>query len=229
MKKGDLKRAAILDAAEKLFFEKGYDRTSVQDLLDALGMSKGGFYHYFDSKEAVLRAVSERRAEGRFERLSAELYAAHRGPIDRLNMLLGMANLFENEDARFAALMLRLCYVEGDASLRDHQRRILLERLASYVSDVIDEGARDGSFHTRHPGEVGRLLLLLALDVDEEAGRMLARSPGSPDVAIDMLELLNAWREAAEKLVGAPYGSIRLFDAARMVADWQAAAAMMKE
>ena len=169
MKKGDLKRAAILDAAEKLFFEKGYDRTSVQDLLDALGMSKGGFYHYFDSKEAVLRAVSERRAEGRFERLSAELYAPRRGPIDRLNLLLGMANLFESEDARFAALMLRLCYVEGDASLRDHQRRILLDRLAPYVADVIDEGVRDGSFHTRHPGEVGGLLLLLACDVDDEA------------------------------------------------------------
>lgn len=229
MKKGDLKRTAILDAAEKLFFEKGYDRTSVQDLLDALSMSKGGFYHYFDSKEAVLRAVSERRAEGRFERLSAELYGAQRTAIGRLNMLLGMTNLFESEDARFAALMLRLCYVQGDASLRDHQRRILLDRLAPYVADVIDEGVRDGSFHVRHPGETAKLLLLLALDVDEEAGRMLAAEPDNADVAIAMLELLNAWREAAEGLVGAPYGSIRLFDAARMVADWQAAAAMMSE
>ena len=229
MKKGDLKRAQILDAAERLFFEKGYDRTSVQDILDALGMSKGGFYHYFDSKESVLRSVSERRAEGRFERLSAELYGAQRTAIGRLNMLLGMTNLFESEDARFAALMLRLCYVQGDASLRDHQRRILLDRLAPYVADVIDEGVRDGSFHVRHPGETAKLLLLLALDVDEEAGRMLAAEPDNADVAIAMLELLNAWREAAEGLVGAPYGSIRLFDAARMVADWQAAAAMMSE
>ena len=62
MRKGEIKRAGILDAAERLFLEKGYEGTSVQDILDALGMSKGGFYHYFDSKEAVLRAVSERRA-----------------------------------------------------------------------------------------------------------------------------------------------------------------------
>ena len=229
MKKGDLKRAQILDAAEQLFFEKGYDRTSVQDLLDALNMSKGGFYHYFDSKEAVLRAVSERRAEGRFERLSAELYAPHRGSIDRLNLLLGMANLFQSEDPRFAALMLRLCYVEGDASMRDHHRRILMDRLAPYLADVIDEGVRDGSFHVRHPMEAGRLLLMLALDVDEEACRMLADAPDNPDAAIGMLELLNAWRDAAEQLIGAPYGSVRLFDAARMVADWQSAAALMNE
>ena len=74
MKKGDLKRVQILDAAEQLFFEKGYDRTSVQDLLDALDMSKGGFYHYFDSKESVLRAdvyaTRDRRARKRdFRRL----------------------------------------------------------------------------------------------------------------------------------------------------------------
>ncbi len=229
MKKGDLKRAQILDAAERLFFEKGYDRTSVQDILDALGMSKGGFYHYFDSKESVLRSVSERRAETRFEKLSSELYGVRRSPVERLNLLLGMANLFEAEDVRFAALMLRLCYVEGDASMRDHQRRILLDRLAPYVADVIDEGVRDGSFHARHPMEVGRLLLLLALDTDEEACRMLAAEPDNPDAAIGMLELLNAWRDAAENLIGAPYGSVRLFDAAKMVGDWQAAAALMKE
>ncbi len=229
MKKGDLKRVQILDAAEQLFFEKGYDRTSVQDLLDVLSMSKGGFYHYFDSKEAVLRAVSERRAEGRFERLSAELYAPRRSPIDRLNLLLGMANLFETEDLRFAALMVKLCYVEGDASMRDHHRRILLDRLTPWLCDVIDEGVRDGSFHARYPMEVGRLLLLLALDADEEACRILAGEPDNPDAAIRMLELLNAWREAAERLIGAPYGSIRLFDASRMVADWMAAAALMRE
>lgn len=229
MKKGDLKRTQILDAAERLFFEKGYDRTSVQDLLDALNMSKGGFYHYFDSKEAVLRAVSERRVEGRFERLPSELYGARRSPIDRLNLLLGMANLFETEDPRFAALMLKLCYVEGDASMRDHHRRILLDRLAPYVSDVIDEGVRDGSFHARHPMEVGKLLILLALDADEEACHMLAGEPDNPDAAIRMLELLNAWREAAERLIGAPFGSVRLFDAVKLVADWQSAAALMKE
>lgn len=228
MKKGDLRRAQILDTAEKLFFDKGYDRTSVQDILDAMGMSKGGFYHYFDSKESVLRSVSERRVEGRFDKLAAELYGAQKRPVDRLNLLLGMANLFESEDLRFASLMLRLCYLEGDASMRDHRRRILLDRLTPYVADVLGEGVADGSFRVRHPMEAGRLLLMLALDVDEEACNMLARGADDPDVLIDMLALLNAWREAAENLVGAPFGSIRLFDAARMVGAWRSGAALIE-
>ena len=102
-------------------------------------------------------------------------------------------------------------------------------RLAPYVADVLAEGAADGSFHARHPMELGKLLLLLALDADEEACTTLARQSGNPDALIDMLELMNAWREAAEDLVGAPFGSIRLFDATRLVSSWQASAALLKE
>ena len=229
MKKGDIKRAQILDAAEKLFFERGYDRTSVQDILDALQMSKGGFYHYFDAKDSVLRAVSERRSQGRFDKLNEELYGTRRGPIERLNLLLGMANLFEAEELPFAALLLKLCYRDKDAAMCAHRRRVLIDRLLPMVNDVVAEGVADGSFHTRHPMEVGRLLLLLACDVDDEVCNMLADQPDNPDVMIKLVELLNTWRESAEKLVGAPYGTIVLFEVSKLLEDWQAASALLSE
>ena len=53
LKKGDARRGELLAAAEKLFYTKGYENTSVQDILDAVGFSKGGFYHHFDSKLAA--------------------------------------------------------------------------------------------------------------------------------------------------------------------------------
>ena len=229
MKKGDIKRTQILDAAEALFFERGYDRTSVQDILDVLGMSKGGFYHYFDAKDSVLRAVVERRMEGRFDRMTAELYNNRRSPVDRLNMLLGMANLFEAEEAPFAALLLKLCYRDKDAAMNAHRRRVLIDRLLPRVNDVIGEGVADDSFHTRYPREVGRLLLLLACDVDDEVCTLLADNPDNPDVMLRMLELLNAYRESAERLVGAPYGSIVLFEVTHLIAAYQAAAAILRE
>lgn len=229
MKKGDMKRTKILDAAEKLFFEHGYDRTSVQDILDALGLSKGGFYHYFDAKETVLREISERRALTRFERLNTELYAGRRGAIDRLNLLLSLANLFEVEETRFAALMLKLCYVDGDASIRDHRRRILIDRLLPHVNSVVSEGVQEGVMHTRHPEEVGRMALLLACDVNDEACAILAAEPDSPDRMLRILEMLNTYRDSVETILGAPYGSLDLFDAGRLVRAWQAATDELKK
>ena len=40
----------ILDVSIRLFAEKGYERTTIQDITDALGMSKGAIYHHFKSK-----------------------------------------------------------------------------------------------------------------------------------------------------------------------------------
>src|SRR5215467_5600904 len=57
------KRNEILDAAQQLMFTKGYERMSIQDILDALEISKGAFYHYFDSKPALLEAYIKRGQE----------------------------------------------------------------------------------------------------------------------------------------------------------------------
>ena len=51
----------ILEAAQRLFLEKGYDNTTIQDIVDQLGgLTKGAVYHHFKSKEEILNAVSDR-------------------------------------------------------------------------------------------------------------------------------------------------------------------------
>lgn len=228
MKKGDLKRGQILDAAEQLFFEHGYDRTSVQDILDALDMSKGGFYHYFDAKETVLRELCMRRWSDRVERIRPELYGNRRSPTDKLNLILSLANLFELEDGHFSALMLKICYRDGDAAIRDTRRRALTDLLRPALDEVIAEGIDAGALHSRQPTQLGRVLLLLACDVNDEVCGMLAHEPDNPDRMVRMIELLNAYRESVELLCGAPYGSVTLFDAGRMVSAWQAATEELK-
>lgn len=228
MKKGDMKRTQILDAAERLFLGRGYERTSVQDVLDALGMSKGGFYHYFESKESVLRAVSERRTAARVERALSDVRDGRRSPLERLNLLLVQASLFETEEPGFAGTLMRLACVERDYSLAAQRRRILIDLLLPALDEVLEAGIADGSFFMRRPAEAGRLLLLLALDADDEVCALLAGDPENPDRLIPAIELLNACREAAELLVGAPHGALELKDVGRLVANCRAAAAAMQ-
>jgi AcrR family transcriptional regulator len=63
IKKADERRTEILDAAQGLFMGRGYDATTVNDLITAVGISKGAFYHHFASKDDVLRALVWRVAE----------------------------------------------------------------------------------------------------------------------------------------------------------------------
>ena len=80
MKKGDARRQEILHAAEKLFYMKGYENTSVQDVLMEAGISKGGFYHHFESKVRLLEEIALARTEEGYERAEEAVTASQGSP-----------------------------------------------------------------------------------------------------------------------------------------------------
>ncbi|MGN6101053.1 MAG: TetR/AcrR family transcriptional regulator, partial [Devosia sp.] len=57
VKSAGLRRQELLDIALKLFATRGYDETSVNDVIEAAGLSKGAFYHHFSSKEDLMKAL----------------------------------------------------------------------------------------------------------------------------------------------------------------------------
>lgn len=61
--RGDLSRQSILDAASLLFIDKGYGGTNINDIADALGASRTAVYYYFQSKDAILEALTEEVTE----------------------------------------------------------------------------------------------------------------------------------------------------------------------
>lgn len=232
MKKGELRKEAIMRTAEKLFFEKGYGDTSIQDILDAMSISKGGFYHYFDSKNALLEEICRQRSARDIERLRAELFSNKFTPVQKLNLLLSALNLFSREEPGYAALMLRVSYVDGDVHFRDQLRSFMLDSLRPMVDEVLREGMADGSFFTRNPGNLGRLILMLGYDVNDEVCRILAAESDNPDCVIRIMDLMDAYRESIETLCGAAFGSILLFNLEQLLASFRQTAEelnMMKE
>ena len=217
MKKGELRKEAILQTAEELFFTKGYTETSIQDILEKLEISKGGFYHYFDSKNALLEEICRQRGGRELERLRGELYSGKLDALQRLNLLLGALNLFRREDPRYVALVLKVSFIDGDVHFRDQMRRFMLEGLRPMVDETLRDGMAQGAFFSRHPGKLGGLLLMLGSDVNDEACRLLTAGLEEPECVIGIMDLLDAYRESVESLCGAPFGSILLFDVEHMM------------
>ena len=228
MKKGELRRDSIIRTAERLFFERGYDETSIQDILDALSISKGGFYHYFESKIALLEEICRQRASVELERIRAELYSGKLSPVQKLNLLLGALHLFSRESPEFTALVLKISYIDCDVHFREQTRSFMLDNLRPMVDEAITAGIADGSFFTRNPGQIGRILLMLGCDVNDEVCRILAENPDNPDCVIGIVDLLNAYREAAESLLGAGFGTISLFDVEHLMRAFRQTAVQLK-
>ncbi len=77
----------LLETAARLFKEKGYHKTSMQDLADALGLQKGSLYYYIDSKEELLRRLLERATSFLAIQID-DIYAADLPPAEKLRWAL---------------------------------------------------------------------------------------------------------------------------------------------
>ena len=104
MRKGDETKREILRAAEQLFCQKGYEAASMQEIVRAAGVSKGGIYHHFASKEEIMTLLSHQHAQESAERAEAQLADAP-DDLARLNLLLSACLPMRDEDAAFTAML----------------------------------------------------------------------------------------------------------------------------
>lgn len=147
----------IVDASVKLFIEKGYEQTTIQDILDALNLSKGGLYHHFKSKEEILEAVKRKRAQ-----YTADL----------------LHDLMENTEARNAKERLKKILFKLGTSTETHAFDTILSQAihphlvigalqnsvhqdAPIVAKLIEDGVQDGSLQTTQPDLCAEVFLLL--------------------------------------------------------------------
>src|SRR6266516_7322921 len=95
------KRNAILDVAQQLVYTKGYEQMTIQDILDNLRISKGAFYHYFDSKPALLEAMIERMGEGIEQLVLAIVHDPALPALEKLQRVFDMLNRLKTARKEF--------------------------------------------------------------------------------------------------------------------------------
>jgi AcrR family transcriptional regulator len=93
--KGENNRARIIEAADQLFYKRGYNQTSFSDIADITGIPRGNFYYYFKTKDDILAAVVEARIRHYQEDL-LQCDSASDDPRERL--LAFIDNMASNED-----------------------------------------------------------------------------------------------------------------------------------
>ncbi len=149
----------ILDTAAQLFFQKGYDRTTLQDIIDATRLSKGAIYHHFVSKEAILIAVVDRMGE---------FNSAVLAKIRDKKGLTGAEKLRElfrtSLTLSFQGKILHMLpfLIENPKFMALQIQSILGEAAPDYVLPILREGIADGSIRTDHPEQLSEVLLILS-------------------------------------------------------------------
>lgn len=211
-----IRRDAFIDAAERLIQTRGYEQMSIQDVLDELGTSKGAFYHYFDSKDALLEAVIERMTDAAMTmvepiaadpdlpaaaKLQAVFFTAGRWKTERSDLLLGL---------------MRSWYSAQNDVVRLRVARAGIARLTPLFVGIIRQGAAEGAFDPTWPDHAATVLMALFNGSGESIGRLvLDRQDGLiPFEEAD--RAIAAYGEAVERILGLPAGSFELVDTASL-------------
>lgn len=148
----------ILDAATRLFIERGYDETSLQDIIDETKLSKGAIYHHFASKEEIFVRICERIGEENAQILGKVRDDKHLNGREKLKATFRAALLHPTQDT----VTRMVPYLLDNPRFLAMQIRELYEVVVpEYMLPILEEGVRDGSLGVEHPREVAEAMMTL--------------------------------------------------------------------
>lgn len=155
-KNADDRRNEILDVAESFFMTEGYAQTTIESIIQKIGIAKGTFYYHFSSKEDVMDAVVMRIVDQIVEGARQIVKDTQLTAPEKLfHIIMGqISKPSEEED------MINELHLVDNAQL--HQKSLVetIIHLTPVFTEVIEQGIEEGYFSTQYPRETIEFLLV---------------------------------------------------------------------
>jgi AcrR family transcriptional regulator len=150
------KTREIVTIAETLFLEKGYTETTIDDILDKTGLSKGGFYHYFNSKEEVLSECINILMDDMLTALKPIIEDEQLTALQKLRLFMKKKAEFQHPRREFAKHLSML--MKSDFTLYKYYLSLAQNYVEPFTT-IIEQGKKEGSFSVQYPRETADILI----------------------------------------------------------------------
>ena len=189
MKKGERRKQELLQIAYRMFLQKGYEETSVDEIISQAGIAKGTYYYYFETKEQMLEEVIGMMIEQEMQAAEQILQTDLPVPQKIVGIITSLRPAPAESPIEEALMQPENIIMHGKIQKK------LIESVTPLLSEVVEEGIAEGIFACDHIPERVRMLLVISSETFDE-GQF---SEGDIAVFIDM----------AEKLLGAETGTMQ--------------------
>lgn len=153
VKKPSERKAEIIKTARALFLTKDYDNTTMQDVMDTLGIAKGTIYHYFKSKDDLLEAVIENIADQHIKKMEKIVQETKKNALQKIQALVEAGRI------KSAPHVLEELHKKGNEAMHTRLLASTLMKQAPFYAQVIQQGCQEGLFHTHAPLECAEFIL----------------------------------------------------------------------
>jgi len=211
------RRNEILDVTRQLVYTKGYEQMSIQDILDALKISKGALYHYFGSKQDLLEALIDHMGEEAEAKFMLVMDDPSLPALEKLKRYFGDAIQWKASQKDFMLALLRVWYSDDNAIIRQKVLAKMLKWVAPPFSRVVRQGIAESVFSTEYPDETTEIIISMITSLGDKFGEVLLHGQSPPLSGEERFRIIEqavaAYTVAIERVLGAKAGSIELMDA----------------
>jgi AcrR family transcriptional regulator len=194
-KSAEERKNEILDVAEQLFVEKGFDNISTNDIINEIGIARGTLYYHFKSKEDILDMIVERIRREKIAQAAAIIADRKIPLLERLTESVMALNI----EGGVGVEVLEQIHKPQNALLHQKIQERIVNGVAPVIAKWIEEGNTAGIFDTKYPLEAVEMILTYSSTAFDELADL---SPA------EIEKKSKAFIYHVERILGAKEGSL---------------------
>jgi len=210
IKKYDERKDEFLETAQQLFFAQGYDQTSVDAIIRKMGLSKGTFYYYFESKEDLLDKLTCKMGDKILEEVKKIVEKDDLNAIDKLNQAYAVAGSVKLENIELLKVLIKVLYNDRNLFFRYKIFRKFTELLAPEFTKIIRQGMNEKVFDTPYPDEAANLIFEIANTFSGRIPRLIIDLDKNPENINKVEREFKVYENAIERIIGARKGTFNI-------------------
>jgi len=208
----DERRNEFIACAQKLFYSKGYGSTSVNDIVSEVGVAKGTFYYYFDTKQAVLEALVDGLTAQSLTVYEAIVADDALSATEKWTRTVQVIGDWKIERRAELLILARMLQTDENVLLRYKLRRQAVRMAAPQLAKIIAQGIEEGVFETAYAEETAEIIYAVSNAFSETITDILLNPDGYDDPAALARRKIGAVQTAIERVLGAAPGSLPVID-----------------
>lgn len=204
------RRAQFVQVAQYLFFTKGFDDTTMADIIKTAGVSKGGFYHHFKSKDELLFAVLDSMAEIILSEMETITGDPNLTGIELLHRFIHLrSDYLKKYDYPGQVDFFSVMNEDKNIALLEGFKRRVIEKSMPMLVHIIEKGCDEGNFSTASPKIAASMILYLSSFFDGSLKFAIdARGTSDADAAaIDLQAAIDMQFLTIDRILGLPDGT----------------------
>ena len=202
----------ILDAAQELFFSKGYKQTSIESIIKKIGVAKGTIYYYFKSKEDLMDKLVKRMANQILIEVKKITERTDLDALTKLNKAYITTRNVKLENIELIKLYLKVLYKDENIMLRHKIYMSNVELLVPEFAKIIQQGVEEKVFNTPFPGKAARLIFELAQISSDSTAKFFLEMDKNSKIIEKLKKEIDIYEDGIERIIGAKKGSINIVD-----------------